>query len=54
MAIEKKRELNQRVADLKSKSMEEVAKKFARSLAMGEARTLPGATAIVRTQRVTS
>jgi hypothetical protein len=54
MAIEKKREFNQKIADLKSKSMQEVANKFSRTLALGEFRTLPDAPAIVRPQRVTS
>lgn len=54
MATEKKREFNQKIAELKSKSMQEVANKFSRTLALGEFRTLTGSTAIVRSQRVIS
>ncbi|MGB9989857.1 hypothetical protein [Pseudoduganella rhizocola] len=56
MATDKKqkRELNSEIAELKSKSFENVAAKFADALAKGTFRTLPGAAVIVRAQRVVS
>lgn len=49
-----KRELNHEIAELKSKSFEQIVAKFAAALAKGAVHTLPGSTVIVRPQRVDS
>lgn len=53
MAIEKKQTFNSNIADIKTKSLEQVVEKFANSMAAGNVRKLPGVP-IVRPQRVTS
>lgn len=53
MAIEKKQTFNSNVANIKTKSVEQLAEKFANSMAAGNVRKLPGVP-IVRPQRVTS
>lgn len=51
VATKNKREINQKIAELKSDSIAVVAQNFARSMAQGTVRVLPG-TPIVRKQRV--
>lgn len=54
MATKKNREFFPEIAALKTKSVQCVAEKFARSIASGEYRILPGGVEIVRPQRVRS
>lgn len=52
MISEKKHQFNSKIADIKTKSIAQVAVKFAHTMAVGKVQTLPGAP-ITLPQRVT-